>query len=72
MIKSIDVEWCLAGNSEHRVIFGETDDCIINLQCVKIINEGMGVMLCIGKSLEEFEQDLAGSVCAMQLKKGHV
>lgn len=27
-------------------------------------------MLCIGESLAEFEQDLAGSVCAVQLKKG--
>lgn len=30
----------------------------------------MSVMLCIGESLAEFEQDLAGSVCAVQLKKG--
>lgn len=28
------------------------------------------MMLCIGESLAEFEQDLAGSVCAVQLKKG--
>jgi len=69
MLKSIGVEWALAGHSERRVIFGETDD-YINAQCLKIIGEGMGVMLCIGESLEEFEQDLAGSVCAVQLKKG--
>lgn len=69
MLKSIGVEWCLAGHSERRVIYGETDD-YINAQCLKIIDEGMGVMLCIGESLEEFEQDLAGSVCAVQLKKG--
>lgn len=69
MLKSIGVEWCLAGHSERRVIFGETDD-YINAQCLKIIDDGMGVMLCIGESLEEFEQDLAGSVCAVQLKKG--
>lgn len=69
MVKSIGVEWCLAGHSERRVIYGETDD-YINAQCLKIIGDGMGVMLCIGESLEEFEQDLAGSVCAVQLKKG--
>lgn len=69
MLKSIGVQWALAGHSERRVIFGETDD-YINAQALKIIDEGMAVMLCIGESLEEFEQDLAGSVCAVQLKKG--
>lgn len=69
MLKSIGVQWALAGHSERREIFGETDD-YINAQCLKIIQEGMGVMLCIGEKLEEFEQDLAGSVCAVQLKKG--
>ncbi|KAL3765422.1 hypothetical protein ACHAWU_002340 [Discostella pseudostelligera] len=69
MLKSIGVEWALAGHSERREIYGETDD-YINAQCLKIIDEGMSVMLCIGESLAEFEQDLAGSVCAVQLKKG--
>lgn len=69
MLKSIGVKWALAGHSERRVIFGESDE-MINAQCLKIISDGMSVMLCIGESLEEFEQDLAGSVCAVQLKKG--
>jgi triosephosphate isomerase len=69
MLKSIGVQWALAGHSERRVIYGETDD-YINAQCLKLVEEGMSVMLCIGESLTEFEQDLAGSVCAVQLKKG--
>ncbi|KAL7512010.1 hypothetical protein ACHAXN_008997, partial [Cyclotella atomus] len=69
MLKSIGVEWALAGHSERRVIYGETDD-YINAQCLKLVEQGMSVMLCIGESLAEFEQDLAGSVCAVQLKKG--
>ena len=69
MLKSIGVQWALAGHSERREIYGETDD-YINAQCLKIIDDGMSVMLCIGESLAEFEQDLAGSVCAVQLKKG--
>lgn len=69
MLKSIGVEWALAGHSERRVIFGETDE-YINGQCLKLIEEGMSVMLCIGESESEYEQNLVGSVCAVQLKKG--
>ena len=69
MVKSIGVNWVLAGHSERREIFGETNE-YINAQCLKIIDEGMSVMLCIGEKLEEFELDLDGSVCEVQLKKG--
>merc|ERR1712003_276538 len=62
MLNSIGVNWVLAGHSERREIFGETDDNI-NEQVIKILGEGMSVMLCIG-------ENLAGSVCAVQLKKG--
>lgn len=69
MLHSLGVQWALAGHSERRVIFGETDD-YINGQCLKLIEAGMSVMLCIGESESEYEQDLAGAVCAVQLKKG--
>lgn len=69
MLKSIGVQWALAGHSERRTLFGETD-AYINGQCKKLIDEGMAVMLCIGESLEEYEKALAGAVCAVQLKKG--
>jgi triosephosphate isomerase len=69
MLQSINVDWALAGHSERRVLFGETDE-YINGQCLKLMELGMSVMLCIGESLAEYEQDLAGAVCAVQLKKG--
>jgi triosephosphate isomerase (TIM) len=69
MLNSLGVQWALAGHSERRVIFGETDE-YINGQCLKLIEMGMSVMLCIGESLSEYEQDLASAVCAVQLKKG--
>jgi triosephosphate isomerase len=69
MLKSVGVKWALAGHSERRVIFGE-DDEYINGQCLKLMEMGMSVMLCIGESETEFEQDLASAVCAVQLKKG--
>jgi len=69
MLDSVGVQWALAGHSERRVIFGETDE-YINGQCLKLIQQGMSVMLCIGESESEYEQRLAGAVCAVQLKKG--
>jgi len=68
MLNSIGVQWALAGHSERRVIFGETDE-YINGQVLKLLDEGMSCMLCIGESLSEYEQNLVGSVCAVQLKK---
>lgn len=69
MLDSVGVNWALAGHSERRVIFGETDE-YINGQCLKLIQQGMSVMLCIGESESEYEANLAGAVCAVQLKKG--
>jgi triosephosphate isomerase len=69
MLKSIGVEWALAGHSERRVIFKETDEDI-NKQCLKLIEQGMSVMLCIGESEAEYDQNLAGAVCAIHMKKG--
>ena len=69
MLHSVGVQWALAGHSERRVIFGETDE-YINGQCLKLMEQGMSVMLCIGESESEYDQNLAGAVCAVQLKKG--
>jgi triosephosphate isomerase (TIM) len=69
MLQSLGVQWVLAGHSERRTIFGETDE-YINGQCRKLMELGMSVMLCIGESESEFEQNLAGAVCAVHLKKG--
>jgi triosephosphate isomerase (TIM) len=69
MLKSIGVQWALAGHSERRVLFGESDE-YINGQVLKLMELGMSCMLCIGESESEYEQNLAGAVCAVQLKKG--
>jgi len=69
MLKSMGCEWALAGHSERRTINKETDE-YINAQCRLLIENGMNVILCIGESLEEFEKQLVGPVCEVQLKKG--
>lgn len=69
MLKSLGVQWCLAGHSERRTVFKETNEDI-NAQCLKLIEKGMSVMLCIGESEAEYEANLADAVCAIHLKKG--
>jgi triosephosphate isomerase len=69
MLKSIGVKWALAGHSERRTINKESDE-FINAQCRKLIEKDMNVVLCIGETLEEFEKNLVGPICEMQLKKG--
>lgn len=67
MLKSMGIEWALAGHSERRVMNKETDEDI-QAQCRMLIEHDMNVILCIGESLPEFETNLAASVCAVQLK----
>lgn len=68
MVKSLGIKWALTGHSERRVIYGESNK-YINKQVLSLLNEGMSVMLCIGESEEEHDQNLVGSICAVQLKK---
>jgi triosephosphate isomerase len=69
MLKSIGCTWALAGHSERRTINKETDE-YINDQCCMLVEQDMNVVLCIGETLEEFEKELVGPVCEIQLKKG--
>ena len=69
MLKSMGIKWALAGHSERRTINGETNKNI-NKQCLKLIENDMNVVLCVGESFEEYEKGLVGSVCQLQLKEG--
>jgi triosephosphate isomerase len=69
MLTSIGIQWALAGHSERRTINKESDE-EINKQCLMLIEQGMNVILCIGETESEFEQNLVASICEIQLKKG--
>lgn len=69
MLQSLGVSWSLAGHSERRTVFGETDEDI-NAQVLKLLDSGMSVMLCIGESQSEHDQGLADAICATHLRKG--
>ncbi len=67
-IKSLGINWVLAGHSERRTLFGDSDE-EINKQTLNLIEKGMGVVLCIGETKEEYDAGLVGPVCTLQLKK---
>jgi len=71
MISSLGCNYVMLGHSERRVIFDETDN-IINQKLKVCLEEGagLGVILCVGETEEEYESNLLASVVDVQIKKG--
>lgn len=69
MLKEIGVEIVMAGHSERRQIFGETDILEKN-KIKKICQHNFIPLLCIGETKEEKEFKVSDEILAMQLKIG--
>ncbi|XP_039019321.1 triosephosphate isomerase, chloroplastic [Hibiscus syriacus] len=65
--KDIGCKWVILGHSERRHIIGE-DDQFIGKKAAYALNEGLGVIACIGELLEEREAGKTFDVCFQQLK----
>jgi len=68
MIKSIGAEYVIIGHSERRKYFKETDE-EVNKKVRKAIAAGLDVVLCIGETAEERDQQKKTQVIKMQLDK---
>jgi len=68
MLKSSGVQYCLAGHSERRTVFGEGDEDI-NAKVKVILAAGLKCILCVGELKEEYELGLNKEVTAVQLAK---
>ena len=66
MLRDVGAEWVLAGHSERRHIFGESDEMVAR-KAVFALSHGMKTMLCIGETLEEREQGHLYAVLERQL-----
>ncbi|MBA0572615.1 hypothetical protein Golob_002943, partial [Gossypium lobatum] len=66
-LKDIGCKWVILGHSERRHIIGE-DDQFIGKKAAYALNEGLGVIACIGELLEEREAGKTFDVCFRQLK----
>jgi triosephosphate isomerase (TIM) len=67
MLARLDVRYVLAGHSERRALFGETDE-VVNAKIKAIQRHGMRPILCVGETLEEREAGRATEVVVEQLQ----
>lgn len=66
-LTDIGIKWTLAGHSERRSLFGDTDQDV-GIKTKIAIENGMNVMVCIGEQLEERETNKTDEVNARQLQ----
>jgi triosephosphate isomerase len=69
MLAKLRVAYVIAGHSERRELFGETDDDV-NRKVKAIIKHGMTPIMCCGETLEEREADMAVSKVDGQIRAG--
>ncbi|MGH0125893.1 UNVERIFIED_CONTAM: hypothetical protein FKN15_026442 [Acipenser sinensis] len=67
MIKDCGVSWVILGHSERRHIFGESDE-LIGQKVAHALQEGLGVIACIGEKLDEREAGITEKVVFEQTK----
>ncbi|MCJ1447296.1 MAG: triosephosphate isomerase [Stictis urceolatum] len=61
------ISWVLTGHSERRVILGEDSDFVAR-KTKAALESGLGVILCIGETLEEREDNKTIDVVTKQLQ----
>lgn len=69
LLKDTGCRYVIVGHSERRQLFGESDD-FINRKVHALIDAGLGVILCIGETLEERESDRMFDVLRRQIRHG--
>jgi triosephosphate isomerase len=69
MLAKLDVQYVIAGHSERRELFGETDDTV-NLKVRAIIKTGMTPILCCGETLDEREAEATEAKVRGQVETG--
>ena len=69
MLNEIGVRVVLAGHSERRTIFNETDT-MVNKKVLTALKNDLYVCLCIGETLTERESNKTNSILSKQLEIG--
>lgn len=65
-LKDLGATWTLTGHSERRTIIKESDEFVAD-KTKFALDSGLGVVLCIGETLDERQSGITLDVCARQL-----
>jgi triosephosphate isomerase len=69
MLAKLDVRYVIAGHSERRELFGETDE-LVNAKVKAIFKAGMTPIMCCGETLEEREAGDTEAKVTRQVEAG--
>jgi triosephosphate isomerase len=69
MLADVGCRWVILGHSERRHVLGE-NDAVINRKIKAALAAGLGVIFCVGETLQEREEDRTESVLETQLTGG--
>jgi len=69
MLAKLNVAYVIAGHSERRELFGETDE-MVNKKVKAILKAGMTPILCCGETLDEREGDRTDAKVSHQVRAG--
>ena len=69
MLKDAGCRYVIIGNSERRILFGESDEEVNNKLKV-VLTYGMAPIMCIGERLEERDNGMTFEIIEKQLTRG--
>lgn len=69
MLLDAGCRYGLAGHSERRRLFGESNE-VVNRKAKALLRSGLTPVVCVGEALEEREADQTYSIVRRQLKEG--
>lgn len=69
MLKDIGTDYVIIGHSERRQYFAETNKTV-NLKVKSALEERISVIMCVGETLEQREQNVTKEIITLQVIEG--
>jgi triosephosphate isomerase len=69
MLRDVGARLAIVGHSERRHLFGESDD-LVNKKLARALEVGLGVILCVGETLQQRDARETEQVIGRQLTRG--
>ena len=66
MLTDLGCKWAIVGHSERRTLLNETDAVLVD-KAERALASGLGVIFCVGETLEQREQDRTEQVLGVQV-----